>query len=164
MIDREALLRIFILDSATGQLFWGVAPRTHPRLAGKEAGFSRMSKGNKAYWVVRVGGVAHKRARLIFMMLHGHWPTPCIDHIDGNSLNDVPGNLREATITENAWNHHKRSRRIKLPMGVRNTVSGKYGARISFNKQQIHLGSYDTPAQASEVYQAKRKELYGQFA
>lgn len=165
MPDRATLERLFEFDLAAGRIFWKIPPPNHPRLRGKEAGGAQSNRDRKIYWVVRSGREAWKRGRLIFFMAQDRWPSPCVDHIDGDSLNDCASNLREATITENAWNHRTRKRRIPLPMGVRIvTSSGRYEARIAHNKKMIHLGAFDTPAAAQAVYLAKRKELYGEFS
>lgn len=164
MIVQGDIARLFRADLDAGRLFWAVAPRTHPRLLGTEAGSARASHSGKSYWHIKIGGVPFKRSHLIFCLVHGHFPSPCCDHIDGDSLNDRPGNLREATPTQNAWNHKRRARRIALPMGVRVTGSGRFQARITQNGQQIHLGVYDTPEEARALYLAKRRELFREFA
>ena len=164
MIFQADVQRLFHADLLSGRLFWAIAPRTHPRLAGREAGSSRLGRGGKCYWYIKIGGVAYKRSHLIFCLVHGRMPSPCCDHINGNSLDDRPSNLREATITENAWNHKTRARRINLPMGVRSLPSGRYQARLSFHGKQLHLGSFSTPEEARAVYLAKRVENYGEFA
>lgn len=163
-MDSAMIHRLFTFDFATGSVFWKSPPYNHPRLLNKEAGGPRPNH-SKEYWVIKIGRKAVKRGRLIFFAAHGRWPTPCVDHIDGNSLNDALTNLREATVTENAWNHKKRAKRSHLPMGVRLIpVSGRYQARIAHNRRMFHLGSFDTPTEAHSVYLTKRKELYGEYA
>jgi len=154
----------FLLDKATGKLFWKNVSKYHIGLTGKEAGGPCESRNKKSYWVVSVNGKKYKRGRIVFYMVNGFWPSPCIDHINGQSLDDRPQNLRQATLTENAWNHKTRKRRINLPMGVRSLASGKYQARISYKGKQIHLGAYSSPQEAADVYMKERKSLYGQFA
>lgn len=163
-ITRELILSLFTVEMRTGQFFWKVAPRTHPRLEGLEAGSIRRGHSGKSYWHIKIGGYPYKRSHLMFLVVHGRFPHPCADHEDGNSVNDRPENVREATVLENAWNHKKRARRIKLPMGVRITTSGRFMARLGFKGKQLSLGSFDTPKEAHVVYLEKRKELYGQFA
>lgn len=164
-ITKEALLRLFHVDSDTGRLYWRDISKYHSEKSGKEAGAPIPSQSGKKYWHVQIGGRKYKRGHLIFCAAYGRMPKPCLDHVNGNSLDDRLDNLREATATENAWNHKTRKRRIKLPMGVRLIPhSGRYQARISFHKRQIHLGAYDTPEEAQQVYLCKRKELFGEFA
>ena len=151
-------------DCATGKLYWLKPPKKHPDLIGQEAGCVVSNRANKKYWIVQIDGKKYKRSHIVFYFVNGFWPSPCIDHINGDSLDDRPCNLRQATFTENAWNHKTKARRIKLPMGVRSLASGKFQARISYFGKQIHLGAFQSPDEASAVYQSKRKELYGQFA
>ena len=164
MSEVEQILKRLRFDKETGQFFWIKPSKYHLDLIGKVAGCIGRSNPNKKYWVIKLNGKAYKRARLVYLITHGKWPEPCVDHINGNSLDDRPENLRQASIMENAWNHKKRARRIQLPIGVRNLASGKFQARIGYCGKQIHLGAFQSPNEASAAYQSKRKELYGQFA
>lgn len=147
-----------------GLLFWKVPPSNHIRLLGTSAGSLRRTNSGKQYCHIKRNKRGIKRGYLIFLWVNGRWPSPNLDHRDGNSLNDNINNLREATVTQNAWNHHKRSRRIQLPMGVRRVKSGRFAARIGYEKSLIHLGTFETADEARKVYLAKRKELYHEFA
>ena len=161
LLDIRKRLR---LDTKTGQMFWTSPSKYHPDLLGKEAGSLCSTTHGKQYWVIQIDGIKYKRGRLVFFVANGRMPSPCIDHANGNSLDDRPSNLREATVMQNSWNHKSRKKRLRLPMGVRRYKSGNFGARISFRGVQIHLGSYASADVAEKVYQLKRKELYGQFA
>lgn len=168
-LDPEVILawmrRSFNVDADRGSIVWRSPPSNHPRLLGLPAGSGRKNKSGKEYIHIKRDGVALKRSWLIFLWSNGRWPKECVDHIDGNSLNDRLENLREATVTQNSWNHTHRKRRINLPMGVRLLRgSGRFQARIACNKKMFHLGAFDTPAEARAAYLAKRKELYGEFA
>lgn len=155
----------FDVDADAGVLTWRVAPKNHPRMAGRPAGCSRPNQSNKRYVYVKKDRMALRRGWLIFLWVNYRWPADLLDHIDGNSMNDSRSNLREATVTQNAWNHKRRAKRSTLPMGVRIIPkSGRYQARIAVNKRMLHLGAFDTPQEAQTVYLAKRKELFGEFA
>jgi len=165
--NKELLNKIesmFRIDFEKGAFYWERPPKFHNDMIGKEAGCIQPTHNGKAYWVIQINGVKYRRGRLMFLVLYGRFPYPCLDHINGDSLDDRPLNIREATVMQNAWNHKKRNRKIKLPMGVRNTKNGRYEARISCNKKQIHLGCYSTPEKAHSIYMVKRKELYADFS
>lgn len=162
-LTREIVLGMFDVDMEGGRLFWRVPPKNHPRLIGTEAGIARPTHSGKSYWVIKFGGVSVRRGRLIFFLRYGNWPMPCLDHADGNSLNDSITNLREATIQQNAMNHKSRAKSSAMPMGVRQ-MGERFQARIKSNKRPIHLGCYGTVKEASAAYQQKRKELFGAFA
>lgn len=146
-----------------GVLIWRKPTKYHPDLLDESAGSYRESRG-KHYCHIKMNGLALKRGWLIFLWVNKRWPQPMLDHKNGDSSNDSIANLREATATQNAWNHKKRARRIALPMGVRNTLSGRFQARLACNKKMLHLGTFDTPEKAAKAYRAKRKELYREFA
>lgn len=152
------------VDAPRGVLLWKKPPHNHPRMIGKEAGSARPNQSGKQYVHVKRDKIALRRGWLIFLWFFRRWPDECLDHIDGNSLNDSIANLRDATVTQNAWNHKGRARRIDLPMGVRLIPSGRYQARIACNKKMLHLGAFDTPEEAQRVYLAKRKELFHEYA
>lgn len=155
----------FLVYPTRGTLTWKKPPPNHPRMMGKEAGSSRQTVNGKNYIHIKRNKMAIKRGWLIFLWVHHRWPKECLDHIDGNSTNDSIYNLREATQTQNAWNHKTRARRIKLPMGVRRiAASGRYQARIGYHKRSITIGAFDTSEAAHRAYLSKRKELYGEFA
>ncbi len=154
----------FHLDPETGILYWKNVSKYHLRKNGQVAGHKGTTNG-KHYWVIRWNKKSYKRGQLVYLMTHGVFPKPVMDHINGDSLDDRPSNLRAATITENAWNHSKRKRTQNLPMGIRVTpTSGKFVARIGYMKKQITIGTFDKLEDAVCAYQSKRKELYGDFA
>lgn len=163
MITKNDLINLFDVFPDEGKFVWKNVSKHHKRLNGQEAGCPSMANC-KEYWHIKINGKRYKRGRLMFLYVYGNFPNPCVDHINGNSLDDKIQNLREASVLENAWNHKKRTRRIDLPMGVRNMANGKFQARISYKGKQLHLGVFDTPDEAKAIYETKRKELYGKFA
>lgn len=91
------------------------------------------------------------------------WGDPDIDHKDGNGLHNWPWNLRPVTQTQNNINSVSVWSASGF-RGVRLLRSGRFEARIKFNGKRITLGTYATAAEASLVYEAKRIELFGEFA
>lgn len=164
IVTQELLSRLFRFDLENGKIFWREPPKQHPRLLGQEAGCPHTTHTGKSYWHVKIGGKAIKRSHIIFRVVFGYWPKPCVDHKDGDSLNDCPSNLRQATVLQNNWNHQKRKRSVKLPMGVRALPSGKFQARVGYLGSQIALGAFDTAEEAQNAHRQKREALYGQFA
>lgn len=146
-----------------GVFYWITPPANHAGLLGEEAGAPAMGSAGKAYHLIAIDGVKHKRGRLAFLYMVGRWPEDAIDHIDGDSLNDVWDNLREATIQQNNWNRQPRQHR-DLPMGVRSLPSGRFGARIGLNGTSVFLGAFDTVGDAASAYRNARRKYYGEFA
>ena len=151
------------VDLQNGTCTWKDATKHHRPLNGLTAGFKKITHSNKAYWIIKFNGRPYRRAQLILTVATGQWPCETVDHIDGDSLNDKAANLRHATVMQNAWNHKRRKKKSPFPMGVKRLAEGRYQARIAVNKKQISLGVYPSPEQASEVYQAARKEHFHDF-
>ncbi|TFG49850.1 MAG: hypothetical protein E4H40_02285 [Candidatus Brocadiia bacterium] len=90
----------------------------------------------------------------------------CVDHINGNGLDNRRANLRSVTKLQNSWNRKKHpgnySSRFK---GVsRKKCSKKWRAKIGFKGKHIYLGLFDDEHAAARAYDAKARELYGKFA
>lgn len=162
-LTREKILSRLSVDMETGIARWLDATKHHRNLVGEVAGGPRRNRNGKHYWVIKIDGIAYKRAQIVLFLKTGTWPNEMVDHRNGDSLDDSPTNLRHATATQNAWNHQKRSKKTDLPMGVR-FMSGRFQARIACHKKMHHIGCFDTPEEAREAYLAKRKELFGEFA
>ncbi len=159
-----ARLRELFVVKPDGCLLWVNPSKYHHDLRGQAAGSPLPNHHGKVYWCVQIDGRKIRRSRIVFCMMRGYWPIDQIDHINGNSLDDRPNNLREATATQNAWNHKTRAKRSLLPMGVRQDVRGKYVARIRVNHRAITLGTFLDVAQAEAAYRVARAQYFGEFA
>lgn len=163
-LTKELIESILDVDVIEGKCFWKNVSKHHSEKNGKEAGCVCRGDHGQSYWIIRIGRVGYKRSYLVFVVGTGRWPNIMLDHINGNSLEDSLLNLREATVTQNAWNHRTRKKKATTPMGVRQIPSGRFTARIAFNKKQICVGTFDTAAEAFVAYQQKRKELFGEYS
>ena len=74
---------------------------------------------------------------------------PCIDHIDRNPQNNNIENLRWVTTSENNRN---RSVYGAIPFRGVSKNKNKFQAMIRLDGKLKHLGTYNTPEKASEVY------------
>ena len=89
-----------------------------------------------------------------------------VDHINHNGLDNRIANLRVATMRQNMWNMRKRrcncSSKYK---GVHRLKSKKkWRARITFNGRSILIGDFDTEKEAGMAYDARARELFGDYA
>jgi hypothetical protein len=89
-----------------------------------------------------------------------------IDHINGNGLDNREANVRFATQQQNCWNQRKqRGRTSSKYKGVCWVKKrDQWRARITFNGKVIHLGRFETEEAAARAYDAKAKELFGEYA
>lgn len=95
-----------------------------------------------------------------------------VDHINQDKLDNRRSNLRLATRSHNEANKKKRrtqsggapSSRYK---GVNRVKDGRkkcWRATITYEKNQIALGSFFSEKEAGEAYNKAAKEYYGEFA
>jgi hypothetical protein len=153
-----------------GALFWKRRPIDHfssihycnrwnSRMAGKAAGAN-----NHGYVMIRIRRKTFMAHRIIFCMFYGYMPDN-IDHINMNRSDNRPNNLRAATVAENNRNRKAQKNSLTGIKGVSiNKTTGKYQARIGFDKKYYQLGSFNTPELASMAYQKAAEEFHGKFA
>lgn len=112
-------------------------------------------------------GVTYLAHRLAWYYVKGEWP-PEIDHKDRNRSNTAFSNLRKCTRTENigngiGWGSKKKS---KLPRGVfyHPVDKTRFRAQIFINRKAVHLGVFDTVAEAVEAYTIAARQHFGEFS
>lgn len=89
-------------------------------------------------------------------------PGVLVDHRNGNTLDNRRENLRWCTNSQNAQNRSDGHKGIAGYRGV--TIErNRFRAKIKVGGQSIHIGYFDTPEEASEAYEKKAKELFGEF-
>jgi len=90
--------------------------------------------------------------RLVYQAFVGKIPEGMeIDHIDRNPSNNKLDNLRLVTHQQNMFNIYGKGYYL-------NKVSNKWQAQIRLNYKRIHIGMFDTEAEARAAYlQAKEK-------
>lgn len=85
-----------------------------------------------------------------------------VDHKDNNPLNNRRENLRRALPSQNSQNQKLRTDNSTGYKGVsREGRTGKYYAQITVKGKKHHLGTADTPQDASKLY-AEASALYHQ--
>lgn len=86
-----------------------------------------------------------------------------IDHINRNTLDNRKCNLRKCTQQENIFNSCRNHNSLGVK-GVGRYSSGNYYANITKDGKKYNLGTFGTLKEAADAYDAKAKELYGEFA
>jgi len=89
----------------------------------------------------------------------------CIDHIDGDALNNQKSNLRVCSHSQNAANIYGKSRSKSGFFGVYwHKGRGKWRASITHDYKQIHIGYFITAERAAVERDIVAVELFGEFA
>ena len=131
--------------------------------AGSRAGCLHHGAG-KGYRYVKMNKVYFSEHRIIYTMINGEIPPDiCIDHKDGDTLNNNIDNLRPATISENMQN---RLEWVMLKSGVKGVYKNKnrWASRIEKDGTSYYLGTFDTKELAFAAYQGAAIVLHGEFA
>jgi hypothetical protein len=119
------------------------------------------STGN--HLIISISGKAVRLQRMIFLYHHGYLPI-CVDHIDGDVLNNKIENLRAATVQENCLN--KRAK--PGTSGCKNVrwykPNKNWVVYVSVNKKQKFFGAFQDLEFADLVATEARNLYHGAFA
>ena len=89
----------------------------------------------------------------------------CVDHIDGNGLNNQRHNLRVATYQQNNTNRRKQDGFTSKYKGVAWCKrENKWRAYIKINGKFKSLGYFDNEIIAAKKYNQIAQELFGEYA
>lgn len=89
----------------------------------------------------------------------------CVDHRNGDGLDNRRANLRSADSGENARNARRRSDNTSGFKGVHHRrATGRWQAYINQGGRRRHLGIFDNPESAALAYDAAARELHREFA
>ncbi len=163
----ERLHECFRYDPETGRLYWRVAKGNQVQ-AGAEAGwllsFIRKSGTVRGpYRQVAVDGKKYLVHRIIYKMIHGDFDESLdIDHLDGDGLNNRPGNLRAVTRSVNQRNSRMPCNNTSGVTGVYwHKAMSKWRARVHWEvngeRYSKHLGYFQDKEVAAQVVQDYRK-------
>lgn len=105
----------------------------------------------------------------VFILLHrvitGAPAGMHVDHRDGDGLNNCRSNLRLATPTQNIANSRLRKPNSSGYRGVswikRRSL---WQSQVTFHRRAILLGTFVDAEEAARAYDAKARELFGEFA
>ena len=156
MITSERLRELVSYNADTGK-FTRLVKRTN----GKDAGWP----DRNGYLYMMVDGKNYAYHRLVWLHVHGKFPTHEIDHINGNRADNRIGNLRDVTRTQNMQNEVKvRKNSSSGFMGASfRKDRGTWVATIRVEGKAIRLGVFATPQEAEAAYVAAKRKFHDGF-
>jgi hypothetical protein len=88
----------------------------------------------------------------------------CVDHINGNGLDNRRSNIRLCTQGENMRNRHRRSGKSRYKGVWWHKRDHRWMAHIRHQGKRIHLGRFVDEIDAALAYDKASRELFGEFA
>lgn len=113
---------------------------------------------------ITIKGFVFKEARVIYAWMTGAWPVDEIDHENHDGTDNRWDNIRPSSSSQNKINRRRPIHNTSGVKGVSRTKSGKFAARIQYNRNLKHLGTFDTIEEAAEAYRQASTALAGEFA
>jgi len=126
--------------------------------------------GKKVYARTYINdGIKPKWIRMHRFICH-NLKTSCLDHINGNGLDNRKCNLRASTHSQNMYNSEKR----KIYNGKKSSSKFKgvswfkpaklWISQIGYKGKLHYIGYFTSEIEAAKAYDKKAKELFGEFA
>jgi hypothetical protein len=117
----------------------------------------------RGYAVTSIGNIFMRRSIRAHRIIMKPTNKMVVDHINGNKLDNRRANLRVCTRAQNTAN---RGRQVNNTTGYKGVHPWRYGYRseISVNGKKYLVGYFDDPEEAARAYDAKARELLGEFA
>jgi hypothetical protein len=159
MLTQQYIKECFHYDKNTGDFVWKERPLSHfinkraylvfnSKMPGKAAG-SKDASGTSLTSYCRTqittldGRASYRLHRLAWLYVYGKDPVNCIDHINGNGLDNRIKNLRTVRHSENNKNSAQRKDNTSGYTGVSYRRDSKvWRAYIAVNGKIINLGTY----------------------
>ena len=144
------LLEVLRYEPDTGFIFWtqNASKAVRNKLAG--------TPNKLGYIIVVFKGKPYKAHRLAWLLMYGKWPSQMIDHIDGNTSNNVWSNLRDVSNQVNQRNRHKARIDSKSGLIGASPFRNKWKAQIKINGVVKYLGLFNTAQEAHEIYKKEK--------
>lgn len=151
ILTQDRLRYLFTYDSDIGLFTRNV------NINNVKSGTIAGSPSNKGYMRIMADGVRYLSHRLAWLYVYGEFPADQIDHVNGNKADNRLSNLRQATNGENLQNYKNR----KGTLGTYYHKQFKrWGAQIGKDYRRIHLGLFDTQAEAHDAYTRAKQEIH----
>lgn len=160
-LTRERLCDLLDIYPASGHFVWKEW-RGGTANAGSQAGTYTKS-GDYWYLSIKVDKRFYLAHRLMWLYVHGRWPTDQLDHKNLDKTDNRISNLREATSSQNNMNAPTRKDNLCGLRGVSKRDNG-YIAQIAKSGVKTYLGYFSTAMEAHESYCRASKELHGEFS
>jgi hypothetical protein len=117
------------------------------------------------YAVRNIRNIKEERKIMMHRLVMDAPKDKCVDHIDGDGLNNQKNNLRICTTSQNFMNTEKRRNNTSGFKGVfKRPNRNKWYSVLTVNYKPRYLGSFSSPEIAHEAYEKACVKYQGEFA
>ena len=151
------------LDLETNRLRWKKSPNN--RVA-KDSFCGGVSKTTGYLYVnISYNGKAYSyyQHSVIWRLRFGYYPEDCLDHINGDKLDNRIENLREVSHSQNMKNLKTRGDSKTGFRGVSQMKNGRYRAYITTDRVTRHIGCYGCKTAAALAYDIESLKYHKEF-
>jgi hypothetical protein len=157
-LTQQRLRELLMYDPETGIFTWRVR-RGGTANAGTVAG----STDTTGHLQIKIDGKLYLAHRLVWLYVHGYWPSLEIDHRDGEKQNNRLKNLRLATSADNSRNTPAKNTNTSGIKGV-SWFKGRWVAQINVSGKKFYLGRFVEKESAGLAYAEAAHRYHGEFA
>ena len=153
MSDRARFIKAFEYNPETG-LFISTT-------TGRKVG----TPVKRWYLSIKFEGHSYRAHRVAWLITYGKWPDGLLDHINGITSDNSIKNLREATISQNAFNAKKGLANRSGEKGVAwNSKKNRWEARVFANGKIRFRRFFNDFNEACKRVRSARAVIHGEFA
>lgn len=160
ILTQEDVKELF--EYKDGDLYWKIdIYRGNANSIQIKVGSKAGSTSSFNYKRVQYKRKCYQISKLIFLMFYGYIPK-YISYKDGNTLNTKIENL---ICVNKSQVHIRQKKSITNKTGYKGVFCerGKFKSLFVKNGKVLFLGYYNTPEEASKVYEETRIKYYGEF-
>jgi len=158
---QQLLREHFDYNPWTGVLSWRI--QTGKMKPGKQAGSQPKAGDRTHYPSVRLHDRIMLMHRVIYKWMTGEDPE-YIDHINQNKSDNRWANIRSCTQAQNNANIKRQASASGYKCVYPNCTGTRWVAQITNGGKRRHIGTYDTPEEASAAYMVEARKAWGEFA
>lgn len=125
---------------------------------------TRLNRHTKQYLLIGVDGTQYLAHRLAWLYVYGEWPSPQIDHINGDGLDNRLTNLRLASPSQNRVNADAQKHSRSGVRGIHAIKSGIYRVQLQKDGRSFHVGYFDNFYDAITARNEAYRQIHGSFA
>lgn len=157
-LTAERLREVLHYDPETGVFTWRIDTNRrgdHGNAGGRAGGLDA-----KGYVRITVDGCSVRAHRLAVLYVTGSKAPGMVDHINGDRTDNRWANLRIATPSGNAQNRRRATTGSTSGLLGAHRARQRWRAHIGIDGRNIHLGTYDTAAEAHAAYVRAKRVLH----